>query len=591
MGPDKGRLIEDNWMNTGDLDGDGRDDFLVQVGSKVAIIRSDTDGKLVYPGRIPAGFTATVTNGDFNGDGRPDLAATSGWNDRVEVSLGNGDGTFQSAVFYAVGSNPSWIATGDIDDDGYADLITVNYLSDDLSVLRGQGDGTFGDETRFPAGFRPVFVVIGDFNGDEIQDLAVSNQIRNYIRVLLGDGAGTFSAPIITTAPYGPLNLAASDFDLDGHLDLAVGHYSDHVKVFAGRGDGTFATPLVLPVPGRNSRPVVIADFDADGFDDIASGQDLFPWVDVFLNRGDGTFHPSTTYRTWTNTFGADSVALAVVDFNRDGRLDLISGAINSNVVGYLQGIGDGTFAPVVSYHGGSSPGSFAVADFDSNGWEDLVIADIDIRGELLVLLNRVPFAGVCEDADGDGFGLPGDPVCPSGAVTDCDDTDASIAPGAVDDTCDGIDQDCDGVDVVDLDDDGFTICDGDCNDLGPNQYPGRPEFCGDGVDNDCDGMIDAPNGVASDVTFDPTGTAFTWTASPGMLTYNVYRGGTTSLPFVFDHLCFASPLTQPEATDPAIPALGRAAYYLISGTNGCGEGLLGFASSGQARPNLQPCP
>ena len=87
------------------------------------------------------------------------------------------------------------------------------------------------------------------------------------------------------------------------------------------------------------------------------------------------------------------------------------------------------------------------------------------------------------DDEDGDGILAP----------SDCDDTDASIFPGADDYCGDGVDQDCDGADgvaetCIDEDGDGFAA-DVDCNDTDPTIHPGAPETpCPDGIDSDCDG-------------------------------------------------------------------------------------------------------
>jgi hypothetical protein len=96
-----------------------------------------------------------------------------------------------------------------------------------------------------------------------------------------------------------------------------------------------------------------------------------------------------------------------------------------------------------------------------------------------------------CNDADGDGYGSPGQLTCPAGGQTDCDDGDPATHPGATE-QCDGIDNDCDGAvpfDEIDDDGDGMTECDGDCDDTASNVYSGAPEQC-DGIDNDCDGTV-----------------------------------------------------------------------------------------------------
>ena len=113
--------------------------------------------------------------GDFNGDGRPDLAVANYGSNDVSVLLGNGDGTFQPQVTYAVGSSPVALVAGDFNGDGRPDLAVANYGANDVSVLLGNGDGTFQPQVTYAVGSSPTALVAGDFNGDGRTDLAVAN--------------------------------------------------------------------------------------------------------------------------------------------------------------------------------------------------------------------------------------------------------------------------------------------------------------------------------------------------------------------------------------------------------------------------------
>src|SRR3989442_975233 len=113
-----------------------------------------------------------VAVGDFNGDGRPDLAVANNYSNDVSVLLGNGDGTFQPAQSYVVGNYPGSVAVGDFNGDGRPDLAVTNAISNTVSVLLGNGDGTFQPAQSFAAGLNPYSVAVGDFNGDGRPDLA-----------------------------------------------------------------------------------------------------------------------------------------------------------------------------------------------------------------------------------------------------------------------------------------------------------------------------------------------------------------------------------------------------------------------------------
>src|SRR5881628_2469498 len=143
----------------------------------------------------------SVAVGDFNGDGRLDLAVTNASSydvpGTVSVLLGNGDGTFQSALSFAAGSDARSVAVGDFNGDGRPDLAVANAgYPGTVSVLLGNGDGTFQPAQSFAAGSNAVSVAVGDVNGDGRPDLVVAdlglNTGYSTVLVLLGNGDGTF---------------------------------------------------------------------------------------------------------------------------------------------------------------------------------------------------------------------------------------------------------------------------------------------------------------------------------------------------------------------------------------------------------------
>ena len=170
---------------------------------------------------LPGGFVAV---GDFNGDGRPDIAVTPfGTSGTVlDVALGNGDGTFQAPVSYTVGTNPEVMVVGDFNGDGKPDIAVVNNSSNTVSILLGNGDATFQAAVSYPVGSNPESISLGDFNGDGLPDLAVANLTSNNVSVLLGNGNGTFQPASTYAAGSAPDAIAVADFNGDGRSDLAV---------------------------------------------------------------------------------------------------------------------------------------------------------------------------------------------------------------------------------------------------------------------------------------------------------------------------------------------------------------------------------
>jgi len=113
------------------------------------------------------------------------LAVANASSDNISVLLGNGDGTFQAAANYPVGALPRSITVGDFNGDGKADLAAANSGLSDVSVLLGNADGTFQSGVSFNVGSRPDFLVVGEFNRDGSPDLAVAVSDDNKVSVLL----------------------------------------------------------------------------------------------------------------------------------------------------------------------------------------------------------------------------------------------------------------------------------------------------------------------------------------------------------------------------------------------------------------------
>src|SRR5262249_32248224 len=119
-----------------------------------------------------------------NGDGKPDLAVANRGNGTVSVLLGNGDGTFQAQLTFAVGSVPEFVAAADLNRDGKAHLPVANLADGTVSVLLGNGDGPFQAPQAFAVGAGPPSLVAADVNGDGKFDLVVTDFGSNDVSVL-----------------------------------------------------------------------------------------------------------------------------------------------------------------------------------------------------------------------------------------------------------------------------------------------------------------------------------------------------------------------------------------------------------------------
>jgi hypothetical protein len=285
-----------------------------------------------------------AATGDFNGDGKTDLAVANLYADQVAILLGNGDGSFQSAVAYPTGNTSIFLAVAnlavvDFNGDGNADLAIGT--TGGVAVMLGNGDGTFrtaviyaSDGSEGGPSAEARMIAAGDFNSRGTPDLAVANSTGDY-SILLGNGDGTLSAPMTSAYGIGPNYIAVGDLNGDGKPDLAIVNINppantNSLDILLGNGDGTFRTATTyLPYEPLS---VAIGDLNGDGIPDLAVAG--VTGVRVYLGNGDGTFQTPTTYESVDS---AGKIALA--DVNGDGRLDIVFFDNSSDTVGVLQGL------------------------------------------------------------------------------------------------------------------------------------------------------------------------------------------------------------------------------------------------------------
>ena len=364
---------------------------------------------------FPSGGNGTVfvAVADFNGDGKLDYVTANDGNNSttVGVALGNGDGTFKSPSTIAIACGAVWVAIGDFNGDGKPDLAVASRDcgpgTNGVSIFLGNGDGTFTAKGALTSPLsNPISIAVGDFNGDGKLDLAVVDRGASTDSVFfyIGNGDGTFQAP--TSVSLGGLaaanQIVAADFNKDGHLDVAVSQINgSNVIVILGVGNGTFQAPRTIALPAQGWG-IAVGDFNGDGVPDLVATSPAIGGVSVFLGKGDGNFTPVNNPATGTlpTTFaavpGGGAQPIAVGDFNKDGKLDIIAGlsGVNSAAcVAVLLGNGDGTFNPEVLFEVADTPQSLAVGDFNGDGHLDWMASTGQInsanQGSVTVALGR----------------------------------------------------------------------------------------------------------------------------------------------------------------------------------------------------------
>ena len=357
-----------NGMAAADFNGDGAVDLAVisQLPNTVSILMGSVGGTFTtgtsYPtGTAPSGIVAA----DFNGDRVPDLAVTNAMDNTVTILLGNGDGTFRlGTTISEPGVYPTHLVAADFNGDGKMDLAVLNLC----------GTGQYG--------CLPAAPPTGPGN----------------VAILLGNGDGTFNvAPTLPVTGSASTAIAASDLNQDGFIDLIVANASNTLTLLMGNGDGTFTAAQSIPLTGYSGPPtgIAVGDFNGDGALDVAVSSSGDPAVAILLNQncaGLPAAQCSLTLSQFPTIVPTGSSAIGTADINADGLLDLVVANSQASTVSVLLGDGTGKFNPLPwpnqSFATGSSPQALALIDFNQDGRLDVVTAN---QSGSYTLLRQMP--------------------------------------------------------------------------------------------------------------------------------------------------------------------------------------------------------
>ncbi len=337
-----------------------------------------------------------VAAGDFDRDGRLDLAVVDGGSKSLTILLGDGKGGLAKAATSPLAlrdDNPIDLAVGDLDRDGFLDLVVAFGSAPEVQVWRGTAGGGFTDAGTFALGPTPMPVptriLLGRMTGDALADLVVLYDAGQRIRVYGGSGGGFLAAPLadLDTAGDAIAGGTLVDFDRDGKLDLAVAiRNRDTLRVYLGDGTGRLSTtPGLSLAVGKAPVDVAAGDLDRDG------------WLDlVTANSADGTLSVGQSSTKGTELKAAGTVAagtvptrVALVDLDHDGLLDL-SALDEAGRLDSFLGQKTAPFFDPLDYPTAlpGTPRGLAVGPFSADGRDDLATAVID-RNTAVVIENQ----------------------------------------------------------------------------------------------------------------------------------------------------------------------------------------------------------
>lgn len=353
---------------SGDFNGDGKLDLAMAgftdgscgslVQFAVAILRGNGDGTFAAPTTVFCGNGALAA-ADLNGDGKLDLVFDGQLDSAfppslVQIYLGNGDGTFSNPYSYEPYHGGA-VVIADFNLDGKPDIAAASL------VLLGNGNGSFQGQPAVPLPVAPTVAVTGDFAKNGTQDVAV---VSNGLNILHNDGTGVLTVAHTYMLQHQAAGIATADLNRDGNLDLVVGGNG----VLLGNGDGSFQSPI-FNLLGVGGSTIVVSDFNNDHIPDLAFSADQGNSAAVLLGKGDGTFG------TPNYVFDGGGAALVAADFNGDGKIDLASSNFSSgqNVFAILFGNGDGTFQAASFPPAEASCGASFAVDLNRDGKVDLV--------------------------------------------------------------------------------------------------------------------------------------------------------------------------------------------------------------------------
>jgi hypothetical protein len=215
---------------------------------------------------------------------------------------------------------------------------------------------------------------VHDVTGDRKPDLVVALNSLDAVGVMRGDGSGRLATPVLYPAGKAPADLRVVDVNGDGRLDVVtinnVFSGTPGLSVLLGGGGGAFQLTTEIPLPSGNQF-LAAGDFNRDGRLDLVTADGQHNVIDILTGDGDGTFQPPVTYPGGPGAFGVQTA-----DLNGDDWPDVTTVNPSAKVVNVFLNRGDGTFLPPAAYAAGVYPFAHTLGDVNGDGRPDVIVSD-----------------------------------------------------------------------------------------------------------------------------------------------------------------------------------------------------------------------